>query len=416
MPKRAEFFRSFAKIADWYERNGHDVNDPRVQAQIAAESYVEANRAILMNDNMVTTGYTAILNHFKRQDNAGAAAFALMTEVEFPIVKVATNFADEVASYTAGGLRAIPGLTKAALKGIDALSPKEADFIMRNLKKNTLSALLASAVFSGVLKITFAGNYQRGEKRDSTELKAGEWAINGVKMPTAIGHIPIFESMQVYQTAFNAAEASRLKGDSQAANITAGIGQGAYSDLEHIPFVGTTTKDAESFATPEGRQKWFTKLTVSLLVPPDSSSVARYFDNDTPRQPRSSKELLENVIPGVRQNIPINEGKVKGEIIDRMRKGLDLTEYQQELYDSMSVEKQDSIEKESQLTPRQAAFEHEKSIDKVIKIWGRLSDSERDDLRDIYENKINVHMLKVDDDKVEELNDKIDAAEDRRNP
>ena len=416
MPKRAEFFRSFAKIADWYERNGHDVNDPRVQAQIAAESYVEANRAILMNDNMVTTGYTAVLNHFKRQDNAGAAAFALMTEVEFPIVKVATNFADEVASYTAGGLRAIPGLTKAALKGIDALSPKEADFIMRNLKKNTLSALLASAVFSGVLKITFAGNYQRGEKRDSTELKAGEWAINGVKMPTAIGHIPIFEAMQVYQTAFNAAEASRLKGDSQAANITAGIGQGAYSVLEHIPFVGTTTKDAESFATPEGRQKWFTKLAISLLVPPDASSVARYFDNDTPRQPRSSKELLENVIPGMRQNIPINEGKVKGEIIDRMRKGLDLTEYQQELYDSMSVEKQDSIEKESQLTPRQAAFEHETSIDKVIKIWGRLSDSERDDLRDIYENKINVHMLKVDDDKVEELNDKIDAAEDRRNP
>jgi len=418
MPKRAEFYRSMQIIAESYAREGHDLNDPKTQAMVAAESYVEANRAILMNDNLIVSAYKAFLGTFKRADNKGASAFALAVETEFPIIKVATNFADEVLSYTAGGLRSIPGLTKAALKGIDALSPKEADFILRNLKKNSLSALMASAVFSGALGLTFGGYYTRGEKRDPADLGPGEWAINGKKMPGFASHIPLLESMQVYQTVKNAYQAAKFKGQGEASSIAGGVGQAAYGMMEHIPFVGTTSRDLVAFETPEGRQKYFTNLAISLILPPDVGALARTMDNDTPRAPTTAAESLKNVVPGMRGDVPLNERKIHQEIISAKRHDKELNGYQQETFDRLTDQQKANIEKEAAMTPFQVAFSHmqDPTLEKSIKVWAKASDAEREELRDLYETRINLHMLQsnLDDEEHAKLEERIQNAEDRR--
>ncbi len=413
--KRAEFFRAQEYIAEAYLREGQDLNDPRVQALVNSEAYIEANRAILMNENLVVSSYKAMLNTYKRADNKGASAFALAVETEFPIIKVATNFADETLSYTAGGLRSIPGLTKAALKGIDALSPKEADFILRNLKKNSVSALFASAIFSGALPITFGGYFTKGEKRDPNDLGPGEWAIAGKKMPSFASHIPLLESMQVYQTVKNSYEASQFKGEGKAASVVGGLGQAAYGMMEHIPFVGTTSKDLIAFETPEGRQKYFTKLAISLILPPDVGTLAKAMDKDTPRTPSTSLESVKNVIPGMRGDVPLNEKKIHQEIISAKRHDKDLNEYQQEVYDKMSDKQKENIDKEAALTPMQAAFDHQKA-DKAVKIWHNLTDEQRDQVRGIYEDKINKYLLDhdIEGEDLDKFNQQIEDAEERK--
>jgi hypothetical protein len=287
---------------------------------------------------------------------------------------------------------------------------------MRNLKKNSVSALMATAVFSGILPITFGGYFEKGEKRDPNDLGAGEWAIGGKKMPKYAGHIPLLESMQVYQTVKNAHEAAKFKGQGQLSSMATGAAQGAVGLAEHIPFVGTTEKDLTAFMTPEGRQKYFTNLAISLVIPPDVGALARTLDNDTPRKPTTTGEAIKNVIPGMRKDVPLNERKVHQEIIGKMRKEEDLNEYQQEVYDNLGKNEKAAIDKEVSMTPMQSVFSKQ-PLEKAINIWKNLTDSQRDEVRDAYENKINHYLLDHEDvsgEALDKLNEKIDNAENRR--
>ena len=390
-PKRAEIYRSMDIIGDWYQKQGFDLNDPKVQFEIAQHSYNEGNRAILMNDNLMVSSFNQILNSLKnnkRKDvasRAGAKTAAFALEMEFPIVKVATNFVNEAASYTAGTLKAIPGLTKAAIKGIDSLSPMEKDTIMRNLKKNSLAALLATGVFSGLIPIEMGGYYQKGEKRDSNKLGPGEMSIGGVKVPLFMGHVPIFEALQVYQTVKDASEMAHYKGEGPIASKVAGIGQAATGLAEHIPFVGTPQR--MDLSTSEGRQEWFAQLASSLIIPPDIGALAKYTDNDTPRKPSTVKEAFENVIPGMRKDVPLNTSKIHREIIGNLRHNKPLNSYQQKVYDEATKAQQDEMEKKSQMTSRQEAFSN-MPVEKMKKAWKVLTPKEKNELQDIYDKKI----------------------------
>jgi hypothetical protein len=61
LPKRAEFFRSLEKRAQWALDNHLDINDPKVQATMAADAYTDANRAIFMQENFINTGFRMLM-------------------------------------------------------------------------------------------------------------------------------------------------------------------------------------------------------------------------------------------------------------------------------------------------------------------------------------------------------------------
>jgi hypothetical protein len=319
IPKRAEFFRSMEIIGDWYQRNGYDLNDPSVQARIAAESYIESNRAIFMNDNFEVRMFRRLASG--RSDAEKITATAM--EIEFPIIKVASNFANEVASYTAGGIGAIYKIARN--KGIYNLSNEDANFIMRNLKKNSVAALLASGVFSGLINVTLGGLYEKGEKRDPNALAPGDIAINGKKLPKIasyfLTHIPVLLALQVFQTMKNASDAERLSGKGIASRTANAAASGAAAVASHIPFVGSTERDLPQLFTVEGREKYFTNLAVSFLLPPDVGSLAKELDKDTPRKPENTVQSFENVIPGMRGDVPLNE-KARRSTTQRIPAGL----------------------------------------------------------------------------------------------
>ena len=55
LPKRAEYFRSLEIRGQHAIEQGLDITDPIVQQDIAAQAYVDASRAIYMQENCSVT-------------------------------------------------------------------------------------------------------------------------------------------------------------------------------------------------------------------------------------------------------------------------------------------------------------------------------------------------------------------------
>ena len=108
---------------------------------------------------------------------------------------------------------------------------------------------------------------------------------------------------------------------------------------------------------------------------------------------------------------------MKRSIVNKYRKNQDLNPSEREAFESMTDNQQKEISKESEMTPMQAAFSHleDPTLEKSIEIWSKATDEERDQLRDIYEKRINNYFKNKNLTTEEEyrLNEMIDQAEER---
>ena len=113
-----------------------------------------------------------------------------------------------------------------------------------------------------------------------------------------------------------------------------------------------------------------------------------------------------------------DQRKLRRKIIDARRKDADLTDEQQEFYNKMTPAQKKTIDKESSMTPMQAAFSHlqDPTLEKSVRVWAKATDDEREELRDIYQHRINTHMMRKDitAEEAEKLNELIDKAEARK--
>lgn len=267
--KRASFMYALEKQANWYLRNGYDLSDPTVQATANSAAYAYAMRDILLNDNIITTGWQSALSNLK-QDKYGVAGKSAATIARFalPIVKVPTNFVLDTSGYLAGGVKASAMVMKAVRKGLDNLSPEDANTIMRLYKKQAVGlGLLALGYMS---PNSLGGYYQRGEKRGQKELKAGRVSLFGTELPVWAAHNPAFEVMQFGAT---------LRHLMDGRNGKAGDGVGtalmkSTKELgQEIPFLSDQlipSSDLTKMAADKIRS----------VIPPDVQQTARANDMD----------------------------------------------------------------------------------------------------------------------------------------
>jgi len=138
------------------------------------------------------------------------------------------------------------------------------------------------------------------------------------------------------------------------------------------------------------------------------------------RTPAANKlnEFLRDQIP-VGEQDPEQKAHslMRRDILEAMRSGKDLTDKQQEAIDNMTDRQRKEIDRDSQLTPLQVSFKHlqDPNLEKSIKVWAKASDDEREELRDIYETRIN-HFFATHDlsgEEADKLNEKIDRSENR---
>jgi hypothetical protein len=107
-----------------------------------------------------------------------------------------------------------------------------------------------------------------------------------------------------------------------------------------------------------------------------------------------------------------DQRKMKRHIVDKMRKGKDLSNKEQAAYDDLPDKKRDDITKDAKMTPMQAVFSH-LSMEHAVRVWNKASEKERDELFDLYQKHINNYM-KAHPEDAEQLNQRIDEAEDRK--
>lgn len=332
--KRNEFFRSVTKRAAFErdqmiqrgmspaEADAHMAKDSTM-SMIGAKAYADAQRAILMGDNVAVGIYRAMLHMMK---NAGAkgsatrlggAGAARIGEYLFPIVKIPTNFVAEVGSYGGGGAKAL--IQVIAAKGLKNLTPDQADYIMRNLKKQTIgAALLAIGYFNSD---SIGGYYQPGDEKDKDRQEHGSLRIFGHEIPRYLVHNPAMEMLQIGATIRRVAEGKR-KGQGS-------VGAGAFEAVKglvgEIPFFDQPFRLAQKMTTINSAAEKAGEMARDFVLPPDVQRWAKITDKTVPqstgesvkellgigdhepsikRKPQTFTEAIMTGIPGQRQKVP----------------------------------------------------------------------------------------------------------------
>lgn len=311
LPKRAEFFRSLEKRAQWALDNHLDIEDPKVQQTIAADAYIDANRAIFMQENFISTGFRMVVNYFKSQGLSGKSA-AFMLETILPIVKVPTNIVAETHTVAFGSVTGSIKALSVLLRedGLKNLTGHEADNIMRSLKKGSMGlAILGLGYYAGG-KTSFihsSGFYQPGDEKNKEKPEA--LTVGGVELPAWLQHTPVGVVFEMGATMRRVNDAYTVKGKS--GGFVAGATSAELGALKKTPFLEQSTRLAEATRTSDSAGLFIDDLIQSLLIPPDVRKLAEMGD-DKKRKPTDLKETLENAIPGLRENVPEKGKKKRG--------------------------------------------------------------------------------------------------------
>lgn len=304
---RSEFERSMVKRMEFAIRNGVDVTDPMVQTQIATAAYKDGNRAIFMQDNILSKTFNTAVSAAENLTIGGERSkagkvIATTARLLLPIVKVPSNIVAEAAEYSVGSVTGSVELAKAYRAGIENLRPEQADNIARQLKKGSLGA--AALLIGYYNRDNFGGFYQQGEKRDKKDVAPGAARIADQDIGRSLIHSSLMETIQLGAT-IGRIEDEKVKG--KGTPLYEAIGLSALGLAEELPFVRTPIELAKLFDKNE-RPTAMGELVKGFVVPQAVSSTAQFLDKDAQgnpirRKPKGVLEHIETGIPGLRETV-----------------------------------------------------------------------------------------------------------------
>lgn len=316
--KRNEFARAFQKRAAAAMQGGLDVTDPLVQTRIATDSYKDANRSIFQQDNIVARKVNMFVAKEINKDTGRAtvSSTALHTvgKTLLPIMKVPTNIVSETMQYAVGSVWGAGEAARAYAKGVDSLTPAQADVIMRHLKKGSVGAGLLALGYFGANHI--GGYYQPG-KRDEKDVKFGGVRIFGTDIPRYLLHAPPLEILQIGATIRRVADSRLRKSDEGTQGVVAGAAAAAMGLIEEVPLAQQAV-DAGKLFDPRQSKKAAGDITRSIAVPKLVDDIARKMDTDpatgepTKRKPQTILQNIEQGVPGLRKKVPVDEPRHAG--------------------------------------------------------------------------------------------------------
>ena len=315
-PKRAEFWRSLQQRTEWAIKNGYDMTDPTTMATITAASYIDANRAIFMNDNAAVTVYRMLIRYLDNH-SLGTKVAATTLQMLIPIVKIPTNFVKETATYAGGGFYAAAKLIEK--KGISNLTMDEADSILRSLKKQFLGLILLALGMAGASVI--GGYYQRGEKRKASDVSASGIKIGKTEIPHLMLHTPALEVLQlgativrVYQT-YSKYNLTHPPEDQKTRPLIAALYASSLGAAKQVPFFDQPLRMAEGVSSPEAAGQRFNFFLEGMFIPPDVRRIAKWQDMAgdlvIPRERKTFVQAFMASIPGERRKLPVDIASIK---------------------------------------------------------------------------------------------------------
>jgi hypothetical protein len=310
--KRAEYARSFyRRTADALAR-GEDVNDVAVKLRLSTEAYVDAQRAISMQDNVISSGWNAGLKRLEQVDketgktNPLGTFLATALRVDMPIMKAPTNIVLEASEYI-GGL--LTGGSRAAWNyahGLEGLKPIERDAIIRQIAKGSVGAAIMALYYFKSNQVDFGGFYEPGEKRKPSDVPVGAARVGAVNIPKNLLHNPMIYAAQF---AASAAHVAKAKHADDAAGYASALGAAAIGLIDEVPVIGNLPKDIHALSDPNLRDQFLDKKIAGAAIPGIVQWIAKQTDPAEKRYPKGLGESLEANLPGLRQSVPTTKRK-----------------------------------------------------------------------------------------------------------
>jgi|GEM_PF-3133644 len=190
--KRFAWELSYAKRTAKMIDAGLDPLDPVNDAQNRLNAYKDAEKAIFMGDNTLSKIYENNVGSLEKSQSSISRTAGAAFRILLPFVKVPSNIVLEGAKYSFGSVSGLARLGRAMSKGMDNLSPEEADIILEHLKKGSIGgAALALGFFNPKM---FGGFYQPGKKE---KVAPGRIKVDGVNIPAFLVEHPVFIAAQV---------------------------------------------------------------------------------------------------------------------------------------------------------------------------------------------------------------------------
>jgi hypothetical protein len=276
-------------------------------ALIGARAFEESKAAKLQGKNAVIDRVQNLLREADKSGDIGQAVSAFV-RLQMPIMKIPANLAAEIASYAAGGAKALSKYRVATREGA-SLTPEVADYIVKNLKKQAVGAALGAVGWYGYQ--SFGGLYRPGKKPANAKLGFQDAEIPGLgEVSHHWTHSGFFGVMQAFATAHYAYDEDRARalkqkmGDTGSPlwNALDGFSQAAGSILGDLPFIEAPKSIVEAGEGGKKLQK-FLGANARNFIPGFVQGIARSGDQDAegrqlPRKPQSVAQEIELGIPG----------------------------------------------------------------------------------------------------------------------
>lgn len=310
-----EYARALELVTQHAVSNGEDVTNPETQLELSNKAYMSANRAILQQSGKLTDGIKSMLQTWERPDpktgkvNPAGKALATAFRTEFPITKVPINFAGEVLNILTGSVVGPARAAFAHMKGLDNLTPEQADNIVRAMKKGFTG--LPFLLMGFYAAANGGGFYQKGQKAKEGDVKAGDIRVGDTDIDKGWLHSQYADIFQYGATLFKAAASRLSRTDPDPRGFGSGLLAASMGLLGQIPYIRETSTVA-NLMDPQTQDNAFQRKLASILVPGVFQWAAQQADKDASgnvvkRKPESLGQNIEMGIPGMRQNVKVAE-------------------------------------------------------------------------------------------------------------
>jgi hypothetical protein len=256
-PKRATFEASFRNGLIWAEKNGLDINDPLVINSLENAAYKRAMYEIFQEENWLSKKFTSYKSALEKAGNTGATA-KMLVDFMIPVSTVPTNIVRRVVTTSPLGLiRGGKEVVEAYRKGIEKLTPDEADHVMKQLKQGSLGTALWLIGWFGAE--SFGGLYSQfnpNKKREEGDKESDVMEIGGQTIPKPAQHALPLEVIQFAATARRIYDNYRENKNASVPEAIYKAGLGSIgAGLEQVPVISTGVHAVMSTKDPVEAEK-----------------------------------------------------------------------------------------------------------------------------------------------------------------
>ena len=313
-----------------------DVTDPLVQVRMGKEAWETTDREVLMEQLRLSTKVREFMSGLEqpRKGETGAPfgtkTMATAARLLLPIVRVPTNFVHQTLERLFGAILLAPTdiaalmyrgkadltpeewaaaegvsgkLAASFTRGVEMLSPQQADNIIRLIKIGTPGAAM---MLYGFYNSDEFGGYIPG-KRAQGDVAFGALRIAGYNVPSFVLHSPLIECAQVGASMHRAAYSYLRKTDIDPKGLPIGFLESMLGLIEQAPIANETTQLSKLFDA-RGREVFLGEMLRSAMAPQFAQNFAAWSDRDAQgnairRAPRTPWEFVKSGYPVLREQV-----------------------------------------------------------------------------------------------------------------